>query len=79
MVEILAIARHPGAGSGCQGCDPAVPVPENRTPIFLCALCVRWMELTFAGERRDVSQIAARRAALAETAEPSDMPEPVAA
>lgn len=38
-------ARHAGAGSGCQGCDPDVPMPDATTPVFICALCALWFEL----------------------------------
>jgi hypothetical protein len=41
-------ARHSGAGSGCQGCDPEVPMPTLKDRPFLCAECSRWMELAFA-------------------------------
>lgn len=76
IVESICQARHPGPGSGCQGCDPAVRIPENGEVIFLCALCIRWMQLTFDGQPRDVRQIAARRAELAKS---DTVTEPVAA
>ncbi len=41
-------ARHPGPGSGCQGCDPEVPMPTLTTRPFLCPACQRWMEVKFA-------------------------------
>lgn len=65
-------ARHPGPGSGCQGCDPEVPMPKSTDKPFLCALCQRWMELAFAENvaatntrKAPLELLADRRAALA--------------
>ncbi len=66
-------ARHPGPGSGCQGCDPEVPMPKLSDKPFLCALCQRWMEIKFAEhmgatnvKKKPLELLAERRAALAE-------------
>lgn len=63
-MQLVTVARHPGPGSGCQGCDPAVSMPTNSDRIFLCALCIRWMELHYFDTRPDLAQIGERRRAL---------------
>ncbi len=39
-----ALAKHSGQGSGCQGCDPDVAMPAETDGVFLCPVCVAWME-----------------------------------
>lgn len=63
----IGIARHPGAGSGCQGCDPEVPMPTTTARMFLCTDCYRWFEQTHASSAPDLSQLAERRRVVTKT------------
>ncbi len=39
----MPLAKHPGQGSGCQGCDPDVPMPTIQDRPFLCAGCADYI------------------------------------
>lgn len=67
MKNGIGIARHAGAGSGCQGCDPEVKMPAITDRAHVCADCYRWFEQHYRSEVLSLSQLAERRRVVAAT------------
>lgn len=63
----IGIARHPGAGSGCQGCDPEVKMPAITDRAHVCADCYRWFEQHYGSEAPNLLHLAERRRVVAKT------------